>query len=85
MRERFDSLLDALSSKIHKDKRRLDRRVATRWNSDLAVLRAYLDLWDVIVPLTSAPDLKLEAYRMSSQQVKLTKQVIEILEVRIKL
>ncbi|KZV59007.1 hypothetical protein PENSPDRAFT_547413, partial [Peniophora sp. CONT] len=80
VRDRFDGFLDALCGKINKDKRRLDRRVATRWNSDLAVLRAYLDLWDAILPLTSASDLKLDAFRMTTNQIKLTKQVVEILQ-----
>ncbi|VDC05352.1 unnamed protein product [Peniophora sp. CBMAI 1063] len=79
VRERFDGFLDALCSKIDKDKRRLDRRVVTRWNSDLAVLRAYLDLLDAIQALTSTSDLSLDSYRMTTQQINLTKQVVQVL------
>ena len=59
----------------------LDRRVSTRWNSDLACLDAHLYFRSPIEQLTGAAINKLQAYRLSEDQWDLTETLSAILEV----
>ena len=42
LRAKFDKLVESNHNELHGDKKTLDRRVATRWNSDLACLEAHI-------------------------------------------
>lgn len=58
----------------------LDRRVPTRWNSDLACLAAHVKFETPVKQLTSDG---LSEYALSDAQWKLAKQLCEVLEVNL--
>jgi hypothetical protein len=60
-------------------KRRLDRRVPTRWNSDFACLSAHLDFKDEVKLFTDQN--KLPDYALTAAQWKLTEHLVPVLEV----
>lgn len=61
------------------NKRTLDRRVPTRWNSDLACLDAHVHFKDIIQQLTGVAANKLQAYQLSPDQWHLAEDLADIL------
>ena len=62
-------------------KKALDRRVSTRWNSDLTCLEAHIHFKNVIQQLTGVAANKLQAYRLSDEQWELADDLVEVLMV----
>lgn len=63
------------------DKRALDRRVPTRWNSELGCVEAHLHFRPVVESLTSPTANGLAAYRLTLIQWALAEDVANILTV----
>lgn len=63
------------------EKRALDRRVPTRWNSELDCVEAHLHFRPVIESLTLPTTNGLAGYRLSSVQWELAEDVADILTV----
>ena len=80
MKEKFDNLVQA-DKDLSGDKETLDRRVPTRWNSDLACLDAHLYFRNPIEQLTGSAANKLQAFRLSDDQWSLAETLSAILEV----
>ena len=81
LKEKFDKLVQE-DEELEGSKNALDRRVATRWNSDLTCLEAHLHFKNIIQQLTGVAANKLQAYRLSVQQWELADDLIEVLMVR---
>lgn len=64
------------------DKITLDRRVPTRWNSDLACLDAHVYFKNPVQQLTAAAINKLQNYRLTDKQWSLADDLVEVLVVR---
>lgn len=64
------------------DKRALDRRVPTRWNSEGECLDAHIHFRSVIESMTSTTELRLQSYKLTDDQWNLSYDVSEVLEVR---
>ncbi|KAG1821484.1 hypothetical protein EV424DRAFT_1272293, partial [Suillus variegatus] len=62
-------------------KRTLDRRVATRWNSDFACLKTHVSFEKAIKLFTSQEANGLQMYALTTTQWKLAKQLIPVLEI----
>lgn len=62
-------------------KKALDRRVSTRWNSDLTCLEAHIHFKNVIQQLTGVAANKLQSYRLSDKQWELADVLIDVLMV----
>ena len=60
-------------------KKALDRRVSTRWNSDLTCLEAHIHFKNVIQQLTGVAANKLQAYQLSDEQWELADDLVEVL------
>ncbi|KAF9233125.1 hypothetical protein BU15DRAFT_54311 [Melanogaster broomeanus] len=75
--EQFSKLCAANAQHLDGDKETLDRRVPTRWNSDLACLDAHLYFEKVIKQLTVATDLK--SFRLTDGQWPLAGTLADIL------
>jgi hypothetical protein len=82
LKEKFDTLVSN-DKDLPGDKTMLDRRVPTRWNSDLACLDAHLYFRSPIEQLTGAAVNKLQAYRLSEDQWNLAETLSAILEVAV--
>lgn len=64
------------------NKRALDRRVPTRWNSDLTCLDAHLLLREPVKTLTSDPAYDLAKYKLTVVQWGLSEKLQDVLKVR---
>ncbi|KAG1748375.1 uncharacterized protein EDB91DRAFT_1218757 [Suillus paluster] len=62
-------------------KKTLDRRVPTRWNSDFACLKTHMSFEKEIKLFTSQEANGLQIYALTVTQWKLTKQLIPVLEI----
>jgi hypothetical protein len=82
LKEKFDTLVTN-DKDLPGDKTMLDRRVPTRWNSDLTCLDAHLYFRSPVEQLTGAAVNKLQAYRLSEDQWNLAEILSAILEVTI--
>jgi hypothetical protein len=80
LKEKFDTLVSN-DKELPGDKTALDRRVPTRWNSDLACLDTHLYFRSPVEQLTGAAINKLQAYRLSEKQWSLAEMLSAILEV----
>jgi hypothetical protein len=80
LKEKFDNLVQA-NTDIQGGKRTLDRRVSTRWNSDLACLDAHVHFRPVVEQLTAASANKLKAYQLNEKQWELAEEIQEALVV----
>lgn len=80
LKEKFDTLVSN-DKDLPGDKTALDRRVPTRWNSDLTCLDAHLYFRSPVEQLTGAAINKLQAYRLSEEQWNLAETLSAILEV----
>lgn len=80
LKEKFDTLVSN-DKDLPGDKTALDRRVPTRWNSDLTCLDAHLYFKSPIEQLTGAAVNKLQAYRLSDDQWDLAQTLSDILQV----
>jgi hypothetical protein len=80
LKEKFDNLV-AADKDLDGDKEVLDRRVPTRWNTDLTCLDAHLYFRSPVESLTGAAANKLQAYRLSEAQWDLAETLSAILEV----
>jgi hypothetical protein len=81
LKEKFDTLVSN-DKDLPGDKTALDRRVTTRWNSDLTCLNAHLYFRSPIEQLTGAAVNNLRAYRLSEEQWDLAETLSSILEVK---
>ncbi|EJD08421.1 uncharacterized protein FOMMEDRAFT_71609, partial [Fomitiporia mediterranea MF3/22] len=83
LKAEFEILVDAAAkdpnSPITGEKRSLDRRVSTRWNSDLACLDAYFLLYCIIEKLTGVRDHKLQGFILTDNQRHLAEELRDIL------
>jgi hypothetical protein len=82
LKEKFDNLV-ANDKDLSGDKTMLDRRVPTRWNSDLTCLDAHLYFRSPVEQLTGTAINKLQAYRLSEDQWNLAETLSAILEVTV--
>ena len=80
LKEKFDKLVQE-DEELEGSKRALDRRVSTRWNSDLTCLEAHIHFKNVIQQLTGVAANKLQAYRLSDKQWELAENLIDVLMV----
>ena len=82
--EEFDRIIkrDAGEGRLITDKTALDRRVVTRWNSDLACISAHV-LFEAQVKQLIAVIPALEEHLMTGPQWDLAKEMEEVLAVRI--
>ena len=80
LKEKFDKLVQE-DEELEGSKRALDRRVSTRWNSDLTCLEAHIHFKNVIQQLTGVAANKLQAYRLSDEQWELADDLVEVLMV----
>jgi hypothetical protein len=80
LKEKFDKLVQE-DEELEGSKKALDRRVTTRWNSDLTCLEAHVHFKNIIQQLTGVATNKLQAYRLSGQQWELADDLIEVLMV----
>jgi hypothetical protein len=62
-------------------KKTLDQRVLTRWNSDFACLKTHMSFEKEIRLFTSQEANGLQIYALTTMQWKLAKQLIPVLEV----
>jgi hypothetical protein len=81
LKEKFDTLVSNDKDLLPGDKTVLDRRVPTRWNSDLTCLDAHLYFRSPVKQLTGAAINKLQAYRLSDEQWNLAETLSAILEI----
>ena len=79
LQEKFEKFVDA--EMPHTSKKRIDRRVPTRWNSDHACLAAYISFEDPVGLLTNQNDLKLKAFSLSLNQWALATKLVAVLQV----
>jgi hypothetical protein len=63
-------------------KHTLDRRVATRWNSDYACLKAHKYFCQPVEQLIGLSRLKLGSYRLTEAQWDIVDDLVEALAVR---
>jgi hypothetical protein len=80
LKEKFNTLVSN-DKDLPGDKTALDRRVPTRWNSDLTCLDAHLYFRSPVEQLIGAAVNKLQAYRLSEEQWDLAETLSAILEV----
>jgi hypothetical protein len=80
LKEKFDKLVEADTSLLG-NKRALDRRVPTRWNSDLKCLEAHVYFKSPVQQLTAVASNKLQAYRLTDEQWDLAENLSEVLAV----
>jgi hypothetical protein len=80
LKEKFDKLVQE-DEELEGSKRALDRRVSTRWNSNLTCLEAHIHFKNVIQQLTGVAANKLQAYRLSDKQWELAENLIDVLMV----
>lgn len=80
--EKFAKLVNAEPSITSStDKRSLDRRVPTRWNSDLACFDAHIVLRIAVEQLTAPAANKLNSFRLNEAQWLLLEQVVDVLSI----
>lgn len=89
LREKFDTIvaeLPAVSASAGAaqagDRRTLTRRVATRWNSDLACLSAHIHFKDAVQELI-LQDPSLSQYSLNDAQWSLATQLEDVLKARV--
>ncbi|KAG2363135.1 hypothetical protein BDR07DRAFT_1283122, partial [Suillus spraguei] len=80
LQERFERTVIFNRGKDGAHKRHLDRRVATRWNSDFACLCAHLFFKDEVKIFMSASDNDLSDYVLTAAQWKLAEHLVPVLE-----
>ncbi|EIN05207.1 hypothetical protein PUNSTDRAFT_74871 [Punctularia strigosozonata HHB-11173 SS5] len=78
--EKFNRLVAADPAMLGQ-KRTLDRRVATRWNSELACLSAHIHFKKQVKQLTNDDENALDAYALSPSQWKLAEDLVSVLEI----
>ena len=71
---------DIAAGVLDKNKTDLDRRVATRWNSDLACLKAHL-YFRVQITKLIAEERSLSRFALTDAQWKLAYELADVLEV----
>ncbi|KAJ6619310.1 hypothetical protein B0H10DRAFT_1793912 [Mycena sp. CBHHK59/15] len=76
----FENLVKANKMTANGQKVTLDRRVPTRWNSDLTCLAAHVHFETPVKQLTST-ETGLSQYALTAEQWKLTKELKEVLEI----
>lgn len=86
LQEKFEKLVELSQSQQENkengsQKRALDRRVPTRWNSDFKCLEAHVQFEGPVQQLTSDPSNKLKLYALTDDQWKLAKDLQDVLEV----
>jgi hypothetical protein len=62
-------------------KKHLDRRVPTRWNSDLTCLAAHVYFAEPVQLLTNDPKMNLKCFALTAKQWILAKQLVGVLAV----
>ncbi|KAL6299790.1 hypothetical protein BKA93DRAFT_741807 [Sparassis latifolia] len=80
LQEKFEKLVDAQADLVG-SKKALDRRVATRWNSDFACLNAHIHFETPVQQLTSDLKNELQGYVLTREQWSLAKQLGPVLEI----
>ncbi|GBE89936.1 Putative AC transposase OS=Zea mays PE=2 SV=2 [Sparassis crispa] len=80
LQEKFEKLVDAQADLVG-SKKALDRRVATRWNSDFACLNAHIHFETPVRQLTSDLKNELQGYALTREQWSLAKQLGPVLEI----
>lgn len=87
MKACFDRLVNAEvlrpESEINGTKVSLDRRVSTRWNSELACIDSHLYLYSIVQQLISIQELKLQSFLLTEEQLQLTRDLREVLMVSV--
>ncbi|KAI0061954.1 hypothetical protein BV25DRAFT_1804810, partial [Artomyces pyxidatus] len=78
LQEKFERLVVAMQGE-HDQKKRLDRRVPTRWNSDYACLAAHIAFKAEIRKLTTEDGL--EEYALTNEQWALAEELKDVLQV----
>ncbi|TFY79018.1 hypothetical protein EWM64_g4990 [Hericium alpestre] len=78
LKEKFDILV-LNDETLTGQKKTLDRRVPTRWNSDLACLDAHFYFKNVVQQLTAASANGLRAYRLEEAQWELIEELVQVL------
>ena len=78
LQEKFTKLVED-NAELDGSKTTLDRRVATRWNSDLTCLDAHVYLKNPVQQLTAAAVNKLQKYRLTDQQWNLAEDLVDVL------
>ena len=74
---------DIKKGELTTDKKALDRRVATRWNSDLTCIQAHIYFKKQVKQLMlDVPELE-EDYLLSAEQWRLAKEMEEVLQVSV--
>ena len=81
LKEQFDILVSS-DPTCDGMKHTLDRRVATRWNSDYACLKAHKYFRRPVEQLTGLSRLKLGSYRLTEAQWDIVDDLVEALAVR---
>ncbi|KAH6890700.1 hypothetical protein BKA70DRAFT_1035996, partial [Coprinopsis sp. MPI-PUGE-AT-0042] len=78
LKEQFDDLV-AQNDQLDGHKTTLDRRVPTRWNSDLNCLQAHFHFRNEVESLTGVSRNKLSAYRLTETQWKIAEDLRDAL------
>ncbi|KAH8110930.1 hypothetical protein DFH11DRAFT_728116 [Phellopilus nigrolimitatus] len=80
--EKFSNLLAAnIDTVCDREKRTLDRRVPTRWNSDFQCLETHVYFRTIVEQLTAPAENKLRAFKMSEIQWDLALHLVDILAI----
>lgn len=79
LKETFDQLVSQ-NKELEGSRRALERRVATRWNSDLACLESHLHFRKEVEQLTGVSSNRLHAYRLSVAQWDLAECLADALK-----
>ena len=80
--EAFDRFVDSAPPE-NDDRRTLSRRVKTRWGSEHHCLEDHIVLQAAVQALTSQTELKLQAYRLTTRQWALARELYDLLDVRV--
>lgn len=81
LKAQFRKLVESIEDR-ETNETTLQRRVATRWNSNLICLRSHVELRTAVEQLTAVAKYKLQAYQLSLWQWQLAGELSEVLEVR---
>ncbi|KAF6749031.1 hypothetical protein DFP72DRAFT_793855, partial [Ephemerocybe angulata] len=80
LKESFDKLVSKDESRAT-SKRTLDRRVATRWDSDKKCLSAHLHFHTEVEQLTGVSSHRLQAYRLNEAQWAIATDLVDALAI----
>jgi len=78
LQEKFEKLIQD-DPELDGGKTSLDRRVPTRWNTDLTCLDAHVYLKSPVQQLTAAAVNKLQKYRLTDRQWDLAEDLVDVL------